>query len=56
MDNYGVREYKASASKLEELYAKIVRDNVELVTKDALACQSLISKYGPILSEVPYQP
>ena len=56
LDNYGVREYKAAASKIEELYIKIVRDNMELLMKDALACRKVISKYGPILSEVPYQP
>ena len=56
LDNYGVREYKAAASKIEELYTKIVRDNMERLTKDAVACQKLISKFGPILSVVPYQP
>jgi hypothetical protein len=54
LDNYGVREYKATPSKIEELYTKIVRENVELLARDAISCKSLISKYGPITTEVPH--
>ena len=56
LDNFGVREYKATVAKIEELYTKIVRDEMGRLTIDAIACKSLISKYGPILTEVPYQP
>ena len=56
LDNYGVREYKAGASKIEELYTKIVRDNIQELANDATSCKSLISSYGPVFTDVPYDP
>ena len=56
LDQYGVREYKARPSKIEELYTKIVRDNIERLATEAIECRSLISKYGPIFTEVPHDP
>ena len=56
LDQYGVREYKARPSKTEELYTKIVRENMERLASDAISCGSLVSKYGPMLTEVPYDP
>ena len=55
LDNYGVSGYKASASTIEALYAKIVRERLDRLAAEALACKSLISRYGPILTEVPYE-
>lgn len=56
LDNYGISGYKASTAKIEELYAKIVKDRLDHLAADALACKALISRYGPILTEVPYEP
>jgi hypothetical protein len=54
LDNYGIREYKADASKIEELYTKIVRDNIDGLANDAISCKSIVSRYGPIFTDVPY--
>jgi hypothetical protein len=56
LDNYGISGYKASASKIEDIYTKIVKENTDRLANDAILCKSLISKYGPVLTEVPYQP
>jgi hypothetical protein len=56
LDNYGVREYKAEASKIEELYTKIVRDSTERLANDAISCKSLVSSFGPVFTDVPYEP
>jgi len=56
LDNYGISGYKASAAHIEEVYTKIVKENMEQLTNDALTCRSLISKFGPILTDVPYDP
>jgi len=56
LDNYGVSGYKASAGTIEALYAKIVASSLDKMEADALACKELISKYGPILTEIPYEP
>jgi len=56
LDDYNISGYKASAAKIEETYEKIVRFSLARSEADALACRSLISQYGPILTEVPYQP
>ena len=42
--------------KIEEIYAKIVTSSLDKMEADALACKELISKYGPILTEIPYEP
>ncbi len=54
LDNYGVREYKAKASKIEELYTKIVQDSIQELVNDATSCKSLVSRYGPVFTDVPY--
>ena len=56
LDDYGISGYKASRSKIEELYAKIVTSSLDKMEVDALSCKELISKYGPILTEIPYEP
>jgi hypothetical protein len=56
LDNYGISGYKASAAQIEEVYTKIVKENMQQLTNDALTCRSLISKFGPILTDVPYDP
>lgn len=56
LDNYGISGYKASAPKIEEIYGKIVRERLDRLAADALACKSLVSHYGPIVTEVPYEP
>ena len=55
LDDYGISGYKASRSKIEEIYAKIVASSLDKMEADALACKELISKYGPLVTEVPYQ-
>jgi hypothetical protein len=55
LDNYGISGYKASRSKIEEVYAKIVASSLDKMEADALACKELISKYGPLVTEVPYE-
>ena len=56
LDDYGISGYKASAARIEELYARIVRDRLGRLSAEALACQSLISRFGPVITEVPYEP
>ena len=56
LDDYGVREYKAAASKIETLFTKIVRENTESIANDAISCKSLVSAYGPVFTDVPYDP
>ena len=56
LDDYGISGYKANAAKIEELYTKIVEDNTRTLTSAAIVCKGLISKFGPILTEVPYDP
>ncbi|TLY35609.1 MAG: hypothetical protein E6K60_10385 [Nitrospirae bacterium] len=56
LDDYGISGYKASAAKIEELYGRIVKDRLDRLEADALSCKSLTSEYGPILTEVPYEP
>ena len=41
---------------IEEVYEKIVHSSLARSEANALACKSLISHYGPIVTEVPYQP
>ena len=55
LDDYGISGYKASRSKIEEIYAKIVASSLDKTEADALACKELISKYGPLVTEVPYE-
>ncbi len=56
LDDYGISGYKASTAKIEELYARIVKDRLDRAAAEALACKSLISRYGPLITEVPYEP
>lgn len=56
LDDYNISGYKASATKIEEVYEKIVRSSLARSEANALGCKSLISHYGPIVTEVPYQP
>ena len=56
LDDYGISGYKTDEATIEALYARIVRTSLERVTADALACRSLISRYGPRLTEIPYEP
>ena len=53
LDDYGISGYKASRAKIEEVYGKIVKASLDKMEADALACKELISKYGPILTEIP---
>jgi len=55
LDDYGIKGYKASAARIEEVYAKIVKSSFGKMEADALACKELISKYGPLVTEVPYR-
>ena len=55
LDDYGISGYKASVARIEELYARIVRDRIGRLSAEALACKSLISRFGPVITEVPYQ-
>ena len=55
-DDYGISGYKAGPARIEELYARIVRDRIGRLSAEALACKSLISRYGPVITEVPYEP
>jgi hypothetical protein len=56
LDNYGISGYKASAAKIEEVYGKIVKAGLARLEAEALANKSLISRYGPLITEVPYEP
>lgn len=55
LDDYGISGYKAGAARIEDVYGKIVRVALDRMEAEALACKSLISRYGPILTEVPYE-
>jgi hypothetical protein len=55
LDDYGISGYKAGAARIEDVYGKIVKTALDRMEAEALACKSLISRYGPILTEIPYQ-
>jgi hypothetical protein len=56
LDNFGISGYKASTAKIEQVYGTIVKEQMQRLANDALACKALISSYGPILTDVPYDP
>jgi glycosyltransferase involved in cell wall biosynthesis len=56
LDDYNISGYRASAAEIEGVYEKIVHSSLARAEANALACKSLVSHYGPLVTEVPYRP
>lgn len=55
LQDYGLDGWKASSNELERVFMDIVSRSLDGYLKDADKSKGLISKYGPLISQVPYK-